>query len=844
MEEKAKAHGGSSGDHTGSSNLDCFTAEGHNIPDIEDLAIQPVSQPSTYPATTGSFPPQYFPDFTEDFLSPEYETPPSAFAVHQFGSDPSRETPGSADLSAQSTSLVNQSLENITLDGAGMEESIDLGISEGIRDLNDEGDEISLNHLTLDLMGSSDQLADVSNEADAEIRPAADMLDFSAEARQALGEDVPQDFREIAVETTSEDDIKIEGTEQDETLLNESSSDEHRRKSETEVECTSGAVKPSDALHSLKIVAEDAVEVGFVVEESPKDDFTHSGDDQTKSTLASVASSRSLIKFFAASDAGGTDIEGKNFFDSFSTGNEPQEIIPSPNTSSLGSPHKELFIPSSSDFPDKVPDKAFAVSDSSTVASHHTPQPAFQFHEPQLGFNWQVTPSPIVMSASGSSGEGLGHVAADDEESNRHHDAWIPSEVTGRVLALALSGTGSAPLSPAQLCRPFIVMTDMLGDPVYDLLLRSMGEQEANKRLILNADSVPQDDVGLRQLIKSDCLRSAVDLSCRLLTNQCGQGQGQSKAGRHTPYSLQLWFTRLSLMVKLRLLTQAEAEMEAFSNFDTPDLYFEYHQDIFPLRRGSMVPFGMRLLHAELPQLCGHAQESLDRLYYIQTVISKMLTNLRTGLSEDGSMTLNDKSRSASEELWRQRRVRVMYSIGNCLLNVKDYGSAVEVYKCLLNEDEPNKYHLYNGLGRIFLQMGDVISASKHFEMSDQLDTTESAKCQRLINRGLVALGNNSFNEAHELFKEAVDIDNNNILAVNNMAVCLLYLGRLGRALQSLETLVYTDPQRNIQETTILNLCTLYELESSEALRKKQKLLSLIGQHRGNGFNVACLKMS
>jgi Flp pilus assembly protein TadD len=142
--------------------------------------------------------------------------------------------------------------------------------------------------------------------------------------------------------------------------------------------------------------------------------------------------------------------------------------------------------------------------------------------------------------------------------------------------------------------------------------------------------------------------------------------------------------------------------------------------------------------------------------------------------------------------------------------------------------------------------MGDIATATKYFDLGEQLLTpgTNSAKCQNLINRGLIALGNNQFVDAHQLFKSAVDLDGSNVTAVNNMAVCLLYLGKLGGALQSLETLVYSNPQRNIQETTVLNLCTLYELESSKAQRKKQKLLSLIGQHRGNGFNVGCLKMT
>ena len=76
------------------------------------------------------------------------------------------------------------------------------------------------------------------------------------------------------------------------------------------------------------------------------------------------------------------------------------------------------------------------------------------------------------------------------------------------------------------------------------------------------------------------------------------------------------------------------------------------------------------------------------------------------------------------------------------------------------------------------------------------------------------------------------------------MAVCSLYMGRLKDALSTLESLVHEDPGRYLQEGILFNLCTLYELESSRALHKKQALLQLVSKHKGNGFNVACLKMT
>ena len=80
--------------------------------------------------------------------------------------------------------------------------------------------------------------------------------------------------------------------------------------------------------------------------------------------------------------------------------------------------------------------------------------------------------------------------------------------------------------------------------------------------------------------------------------------------------------------------------------------------------------------------------------------------------------------------------------------------------------------------------------------------------------------------------------------ALNNMAVCALYSGRLKEAISLLENLVYKEPDRYLQDTVIINLSTLYELESSRAQHRKQNLLALAAKHKGNGFNIACLKMT
>ncbi|KAH8031446.1 hypothetical protein HPB51_017218 [Rhipicephalus microplus] len=78
---------------------------------------------------------------------------------------------------------------------------------------------------------------------------------------------------------------------------------------------------------------------------------------------------------------------------------------------------------------------------------------------------------------------------------------------------------------------------------------------------------------------------------------------------------------------------------------------------------------------------------------------------------------------------------------------------------------------------------------------------------------------------------------------INNMAVCLLYLGRLSESVHLLESTMQGDPALCLHEGYLFNVCTLYELQSSEAAAKKRSMLRLVAKHAGDGFNVASLKL-
>jgi len=74
------------------------------------------------------------------------------------------------------------------------------------------------------------------------------------------------------------------------------------------------------------------------------------------------------------------------------------------------------------------------------------------------------------------------------------------------------------------------------------------------------------------------------------------------------------------------------------------------------------------------------------------------------------------------------------------------------------------------------------------------------------------------------------------------MAVCLLYMGKVKDALVLMETTVKNNTPELLQENVLLNLSTMYELENTDG-HKKNSLLKLVSQYKGDGINLASLKM-
>ncbi|KFQ57378.1 Trafficking protein particle complex subunit 12, partial [Pelecanus crispus] len=314
---------------------------------------------------------------------------------------------------------------------------------------------------------------------------------------------------------------------------------------------------------------------GFEPQMVKSPSFSSIIETPVKSNPQVVQPSPSLSKFFG--DTVNTNTLASDFFDSFTTSNFIS--VSNPNASS------------------SVPEQMSSLSnggDSSCASSN----PTFSVGSgrPEAGgppSSLEITQSPKPFSqiqAVFAGSDDPFATALNMSELDRRNDAWLPSEETRNVLiSVATQQYSTVFVDKENLTMPGLKFDNIQGDAVKDLMLRFLGEQAAVKRQVLNANSVEQSFVGLKQLISSKNWRAAVDLCGRLLT---AHGQGYKKSGlptNHTTDSLQLWFVRLALLVKLNLFQNAEMEFEPFGNLDQPDLYYEYYPHVYPGRKGKII---------------------------------------------------------------------------------------------------------------------------------------------------------------------------------------------------------------------------------------------------------------
>eukprot|EP00164_Ancoracysta_twista_P008657 GFYU01012583.1.p1 GENE.GFYU01012583.1~~GFYU01012583.1.p1 ORF type:complete len:498 (+),score=95.01 GFYU01012583.1:182-1495(+) len=413
----------------------------------------------------------------------------------------------------------------------------------------------------------------------------------------------------------------------------------------------------------------------------------------------------------------------------------------------------------------------------------------------------------------------------------------LPNPVTSTTtnLPLPVVRPSDAMLSPGPST------TSARGDPVEQFLGRSVAA-----RVRYSTDDIPADAKGLKMLAEAGSWKLALHVTQKCL------------GGQHKPDEiLQFRLCRIICLLKLKSFQSAQTEFDNLGDLDANTYDYDRYPHMYQGRRGSMVPFTLRVLKAELPHHMGNTTESIDRFYQLYDVCSKKigggggaaaatgtLINLDSNNTDAAASMMFQGGAAIEQEdpsVWVDRKQRVISSLVSLHMSAKDYILATRLLQLSLQE-APTDVSVLSTLGRVHLQFGDSQTADNYFDRAECLVEDAMTDETMLMNRGLSNVCRGQYATAADEFQAVISQNSDHISAAMNFAICCLYMCQLPRAIATLEGLIKSDPLNNVNETVLFNLCTLYDLASENTAEKKKTLEELVKRYGTDDIDTALLR--
>jgi len=338
----------------------------------------------------------------------------------------------------------------------------------------------------------------------------------------------------------------------------------------------------------------------------------------------------------------------------------------------------------------------------------------------------------------------------------------------------------------------------------------------------------------LTKLINEGHLRAALNQTTQLLTEH---GQGPDKAhtpSQNSPESLQLWACRFQLLMALHMQTEMHAEWEALEELDAPDLYLQFYPERFGTIEGSIVPFCLRVIHAESARFTADPLVAIARIQSLTAIVDQMVNNLVDNLSEDGKRSIDSERKSVGLAIWNARLRLVAKTMTRILFHLKEFNltkkSVLEQLNLIVGEA---RIPLMALLTRLSLHGGDDLGSMHYVE---QISKSSSEYKNHKV---LYSVFHANYTQACDQLLKAIASGQCDANTVNNAAVCLLYMGRLHEAVALLEknSAITNEPMTR-------NLSSLYELTSNRSTVKKEQLMKRVMAVQPDAFNFDCFKLS
>ncbi|KAI8052132.1 hypothetical protein BDF22DRAFT_690144 [Syncephalis plumigaleata] len=367
-------------------------------------------------------------------------------------------------------------------------------------------------------------------------------------------------------------------------------------------------------------------------------------------------------------------------------------------------------------------------------------------------------------------------------------------------------------------------------DPVSELLARHgtwEEQQQRNPALQVDPDDERTEEI-IPVLVGNNAWRALAKYTHQQLL-QCDS--------RDVDEILKLWYCRVLALCKLRLYQLAQTELDGLGELDRAELYYDSHPGLFPDQSGSMVPFELRVLHAQLPACLGDIQYSIDRIYAL-IVYCKRMANVMSESSkqEDRDMT----------EVWQAREAPLLLIVCRYLMQLSDFAAATSLMRHISSINAQD-CRLLSIIGRLHLQMGNLLDAERMFDRVDAINQkAEDDQYQEMsqMNSAYMAAAIGDWALARSTFSQILEKNPQHETALNNLAVCQLYNRQLSEAKTTLQALIADEPRSSgCSPPVVFNLCALYELRSEASYERKRRLLCEVAQLAGDDMPAGCFKL-
>ncbi|KAJ6235987.1 trafficking protein particle complex subunit 12 [Anaeramoeba flamelloides] len=400
--------------------------------------------------------------------------------------------------------------------------------------------------------------------------------------------------------------------------------------------------------------------------------------------------------------------------------------------------------------------------------------------------------------------------------------------------------------------------------------------------VIININHVSKDEEGLLKLAIDKSWKNVAELSKFL-----------SEKFKDSPEDyLHYQLCQLQALRKIKNYSEIENVINEIGDLNLPIYKFENYKKRFHNKKGSLVPFSLRVFYAESHHFLGNTQKTITQLYYLHTKCVRELnlckkyqlemtqknSNINNNLNRpsifkenlenelsfnfippitstkyhftnsinsnnlrlvfDG-VEIDDFQFNNLDELFekqfilQQREQWILFSLTNYHLYDQNY-ELVSKHLFELYSKYPKDPVLLSMIGRIHLKMSDLNSAQKMFKGVE--DITGLTSFYSLRNGAFYNIFTENYEEALEILKELCERDPDDLVSINNLAIVHFYLSNIDKAIQLIENTIKKNPKDNIQYNLIKNLLMFYEIGAKDPENKKKILKTVISQYNNTFF--------